>query len=394
MGRIFLKERRSKPIFSHHPWIFSGAIQKKEDVKEDGEIVEVFDARGTFIGRGYWNSHSQIQVRMLTWNEDEKIGEAFFARKIQNARHLREKILQLPQKTNAYRVVYSESDGLPGLIVDRYDTYLVVQFLTLGMFAWRELLLNILEDSFHPQGIYGRSDPAISTLEGLPETAGCLRGLEPPSECEIHEYRLTFLVDLKKGQKTGFFLDQRENRKALTHYSEGKRVLDCFAYTGAFSLYALTLGKARSSVAVEASQKGIELGKKQAALNGVEIEFREADLFKELRRIAETQERFDVVILDPPKFTRSKSTIEQALKGYHDINTLAIKILEPDGILVTCTCSQHISEEAFEAMLQRAALETGRAIQVVERRGQAPDHPVILSCLETRYMQCLICRIM
>jgi len=393
MGRVFLKERRSKPIFSHHPWIFSGAIEKKEEVKEDGEIVEVFDARRTFIGRGYWNSHSQIQVRMLTWNEDEKIGETFFVKKIQNARYLREEILKLPEKTNAYRVVYSESDGLPGLIVDRYDTYLVVQFLTVGIFAWKERLLDILEESFHPEGIYGRSDSSTSTLEDLPETTGCLRGIEPPSECEIREYGLTFLADLKKGQKTGFFLDQRENRKALAPYTEGKRVLDCFAYTGAFSLYALILGKARGSVALEASERGIDLGKKQAALNRVDIEFRDADLFKELRRIAENQERFGVVILDPPKFTRSKSTVEQALKGYHEINTLAMRILEPNGILVTCTCSQHISQEAFEAMLQRAALDSGREVQIVEQRGQAPDHPVISSCLETRYLQCLICRV-
>jgi len=390
----FLKPRKARPFYYHHPWVFSGAIDHVEGDWTDGDLVRLCDDRGQYIATGYVNSNSQISVRLLSWDETQSIDEAFFREKIVQARRLREELLAVNTGSNAYRVFFGESDGLPGLVVDKYAGFLVAQIHTLGMHVRREMLLDILEDVYKPDGIFEKSDPEMLEHEGIPPTGGVARGAEPPETMQIECDALSFGVHIRTGQKTGFFLDQRENRKVASWYASDRRVLDCFCHTGAFSLYAAKLGHAKSVLGIDSSASAIELAKSNAKLNDVNVaEFRVGKLPEELRHLRGDGHLFDMVILDPPQFAKSKAGLRKALFAYRDLNAQAMRCLDREGVLITCSCSQHLSYDDFELLLNEASFEAGRTLQVIERRSQSPDHPVIISCPQTRYLKCFVCRV-
>jgi 23S rRNA (cytosine1962-C5)-methyltransferase len=391
---VYLNPRRAKPFFLRHPWVFSGAAARVEGSPEKGAIVTVADANGKFIGRGIYNADSQILVRLLTWEPDEAVDEAFWRRRLEAALRLRRDVLRLPEIADAYRLVFSESDGLPGLIVDRYADFLAVQFLAAGMAAHQEKLLDLLMEIASPKGIYDRSDDEAAEKEGIPASRGARRGPAPQGPVEICVRRMKFLVDIAGGQKTGFFLDQNENRPAAAAHLKGRSVLDAFSYTGAFGITAAILGGCGPVLALDRSAPALELARRNFELNGVtQFETRPAQIADELRELKKSGRKFGAVILDPPKFARSRPGAERALHAYRDLNLLAMQLLEEDGILVTCSCSGHVSPDDFLQMVNESAVEAGVIAQVLERRGQASDHPVISSCAETAYLKCFICRI-
>ena len=390
---VRVKKGRAKPLFCKHPWIFSGTVDTIEGDFQAGDIVEVVDITGKPIGKGYINAESKILVRLLTWDMQEQIDGQFWRRRLASAVDLRTDLLDLPAVTNAYRVVFSEGDGLPGLIVDRYGQSLVVQFLTAGMNVHRDEILAILGDLCAPTSVLQRSDPSYQAVEGVP-AGGMISGKELTAPIEITENGLRFLVDVKNGHKTGFYLDQRENRLAASRLTKGRRVLDCFTYTGAFAVYADKIGGAAHVVAIDSSESAVELGRENARLNGAHnIEFRHGDVSSEIRAIKDTGETFDMAVLDPPKLARTRAGVARAGKKYRETNLLAMQVLKPGGILVTCSCSQHVSEEVFLRLINEAAREAGRNVQILEPRTQAADHPISAACPETKYLKCLFCRL-
>ena len=394
MPSLILKPKRAEPFFYGHPWVFSGAVAEIEGPCNDGDIVDVLTRKGQFIARGYYNSASQIVAKLLTWDKAELIDDRFFRRRIETAIALRRDLLKLDEVTNAYRVIYSEADGLPGLIVDKYGDYLVAQFLTLGMEMRMSTVVNLLSELLEPAEIYERSDPAIRKKEGLERRAGTLTAGDPPDLVDIEEHGVKFAVDVKRGQKTGFFLDQRDNRLAFAKYLEGRSLLDCFSYTAAFAVSGLKLGKASRALAIDISKTAGGIARENAARNGIDtLEFRAADVFDQLRTLRDSNQSYDAVVLDPPRFAESRHKAASALRGYRDLNVLAFKLLSPGGVLLTCCCSQHVSEEQFAAMLNTSALDAERTLQILETRSQSPDHPVAAACSETKYLKALICRV-
>lgn len=390
---IRLLPRRAKPFFMRHPWVFSGAIQKVEGNPHPGDVVQVVDFDGRFVGFGFYNPTSQIAVRLFSWDKAVVIDETFWRGRIDAAIRLRNDILKLPGNTNAFRLVYSDSDLLPGLIVDKYGDWLVCQFQSAGMLRLRDIVLDHLMSSLTPRGIYDRSDEETLEKEGIAPSHGLMRGTEPEGPITVTCDGIDFSVDIASGQKTGFFLDQRENRLAAAQYLQGRMVLDAFCYTGAFGVTALKAG-ATSVVALDKSGPSLQLAKRNFELNGLAaVEFVEGAVASELRRFKQEGRRFGAIILDPPKFARSRAGAEKALRAYRDVNLLAMQLLEKDGILVTCSCSGHVGFEDFAAMLNEAAVEANVSVNVLERRGQAADHPVIVSCPETAYLKCFICRV-
>ena len=395
MNAVYLKRGRAKPFYYGHPWVFSGSVASVKGDPADGDVVEVLDDRGNFVARGFYNRRSQIRVRLATWNPDEAINEGYFERRLRLAVELREHVLGLPAHTDAYRVVYSEGDGLPGLIVDRYADWLVVQLLSVGLTRRREQLLAAMSRVFPSRSIFERSDSDVHEKEGIEPRVGPLAGAEPPDLVPVTMHGARLLVDLRHGQKTGLFLDHRDNYRAILPYAEGRRVLDCFSYTGGFAIFAKALGKAAQVVSVEQSEAAIALARQNAELNGASgIEFRQGDVFGELRRLRAENRTFGLVILDPPKFARSAADVPNALRGYKDTNLVAMQCLESGGMLVTCSCSHHVNEAMFEAMLNEAAFDVSREVQVLERRSQGADHPVSVTCPESRYLKCFICRVL
>lgn len=391
---VRIKKGRAKPLFYRHPWVFSGAVEKVDGEFQAGDVVDVVGAEGTFIGRGYINAESKIIVRLLSWDEDEPIDADFWRKRIGEALALRTGLLGLPALTNAYRVVFSEGDYLPGLIVDRYGPCLVAQFLTAGVGVWRDAILAALEEVCAPASIIEHNESSYQDVEGT-SLGGLVRGAEVGGPTEIVENGLRFLVDVLGGQKTGFYLDQRENRLAACRLAAGKSVLDCFTYTGAFAVYAAKIGRAARVVAVDSSEGSLELARENARLNGVEnVEFRHGDVSDEIRAIKTAGEKFDMVILDPPKLARTRVGVPKAVNKYREINLLAMQALSPGGALVTCSCSQHVSEDILARVVSEAAREIGRTVQVLEYRSQAADHPVSATCTETKYLKCLICRVL
>jgi len=387
--RISLKPRREARLLRGHPWVYAGEIEKIDGSVGPGEIVDLLDARGAFLARGYFNPHSQIRVRVLSY-EREPIDEGFFRRRLQQAID-RRSFLSIP--SDAYRLVYSEADLLPGLILDRYGSYLVVQFLTFGIDLRQATILSLLGELLSPKGIYARNDLSIREKEGLPLGKGVLWG-EVPKQVRVQEGDLSFWVDVKEGQKTGFFLDQRENRLALRGLCQVRRVLDCFCYSGAFSLQAAHFG-ASSVLGLDISEFAVGLAQENARLNGLEgrCHFRTGNAFDELRALERKGEGFDLIILDPPAFTKSKQAIEPALRGYKEINLRALKLLGSGGILLTCSCSYHLSPELFLQMLEEAAADAGQRVHLLESYTQAPDHPILLGVPETHYLKCAILRV-
>lgn len=392
MSSIILKKSADTFIKRKHPWIFSGAIEKVEGKPSNGETVQIFTSNKTLVGSGSFSPSSQIRVRVWSFDTEEKIDEDFFRRKILLASEIRKQFIDT-SKTNAFRIINAESDGLPGLIVDRYADYLVCQFLSAGAEFNKETIVEILDDVFKPFGIFERSDVEVRTKEGLQPTQGLLKGIVPNDLMEVSENGFKFLVDIKNGHKTGFYLDQRDNRALVSEFSKGKSVLNCFSYTGGFSIYALAAG-AEKVTQVEASASAIELSFKNFELNNLDstlVENINGDVFDVLRKFRDERKSFDLIILDPPKFTESASQIQKASRGYKDINLLAIKLLNPGGILFTFSCSGHISQELFQKIVADAALDSGREVKIIKRLAQSSDHPISLNFPEGLYLKGLVC---
>ena len=393
MAKVLLKRGREKPVLNRHPWIFSGAIKCIEGEVADGDVVEVADYQRRFLARGYLNRRSQITVRLLSWDEGEVIGRDFWRRQLERAVASRQALADDPS-TNAYRLVNAESDLLPGLILDRYGDYLVAQFLTLGIERWKAELISLLADLLKPRSIYERSDVEVRKKEGLAQVCGLLHGEEPPDLMEMTENGYRFWVDIKTGHKTGFYLDQRENRQKLTRYCRDKKVLNCFAYTGAFAVYAAAAGAGRVTN-VESSAEALELARRNMALNGFadrDDEYVAGDVFQVLRGYRDQGRTFDLIILDPPKFAYSQHQVESACRGYKDINLLAMQIMAPGGILFTFSCSGLVSPGLFQKVLFGASVDARRDVQIIEKLSQAADHPVLLTFPESEYLKGFVCR--
>jgi 23S rRNA (cytosine1962-C5)-methyltransferase len=393
-SQVVLKKGREKSALNRHPWIFSGAVDRIEGDPEDGDVVDVWDSRARFIARGIINQQSQIVVRILTWNRDDLIGEEFWRERLERAISARESLAADPL-TDAYRLVHSEADGLPGLVVDRYGPWLVVQFLSLAVEVNKSAVISHLADLTAPQGIFNRSDEAVREKEGLVPTAGPIWGELPPDLVEITENGFRFVVDIKMGQKTGFFLDQRENRKIAATYFGGVEVLNAFVYTGAFAVYAAASGATRI-INVDTSEDALKLAERNMRRNGFgerEDVYAAADAFELLRTYRDYGWHFGAIVLDPPKFAASKSKVEAALRGYKDINLLGMKLLKPGGYLVTFSCSGAVSPDLFQKVLYEAAVDAKRDVHIVERLGQGVDHPVLLTFPESQYLKGYICRV-
>lgn len=372
---------------SGHPWVYRTEVEEITGNYSPGDIVEVIDPKGKFLGRGYINPASQILVRILTRDRYEKIDRDFFVRRINAALEYRRRVVS---KTDSYRLIFAEADFLPALIVDKFGDYLAVQTLALGIDNYKGIIVDVLEELLNPSGIYERNDVPVRELEGLPLKAGFIKGPFNPL-IEINENGMTFLVDLEGGQKTGYFLDQRENRSALKGLAKDARVLDCFCHTGAFSIYAASFG-AKEVYGIDVAYPALALAEKNALRNGFGgiCRFYEGNAFDELRELERKKEKFNLIILDPPAFTKSRHSLEGAARGYKEINLRAIKLLSPGGFLVTCTCSYHMSESQFLDIVLSAAQDAGRQLRLLEMRRQAKDHPMLLASAETYYLKCAI----
>jgi 23S rRNA (cytosine1962-C5)-methyltransferase len=373
--------------------VYAGAIASVEGSPADGDVVDVHSHAGNFVARGIYNSRSKIQVRLYTWSQEESLDREFFRTKIDAAVRLREAILRLTGPQRACRLVFSEADGLSGLTIDQYDRWLVTQFTSLGIAQRRDLLAELLVERLQPAGIVLRTERSIGRLEGLELQDGLLWGELPREPVVIDEDGIRFGVNLAEGQKTGFYLDQRDNRRAVAGLACGRRVLDVFCYTGGFGLHAARAG-AESVIGIDISDPALQLARENTRLNGVEnATFVQADVFKQLELLEQAHEQFGLIVLDPPKFARARHAVEEALRGYRRLQTLSLRLLAKDGILVTCCCSGLITMELLEDLLSQLAEKERREIQILERRGQAADHPVSVSCPETSYLKCLICRV-
>ncbi|WP_166820136.1 class I SAM-dependent rRNA methyltransferase [Thalassoroseus pseudoceratinae] len=399
LPRVIIKSRRAQPFFYRHPWVFAGAVKRMEGTPSAGDAVDLYSGEGKFIARGLYNPHSNIRVRLYTWDSNVTLDADFWRSRIDTALALRESIQAsnppADRNESAERLIYSEGDELSGLVVDRYGRWLMVQFTSLAMYERREIILNHLRERLNPQGIWLRTEKGIRDAEGLEVADGSLDGNAPPRPITIDEHGLKFQVDVVEGQKTGTFLDQRDNRIAAAKYMSGRRVLDVFCYTGGFGIAALRHGNAQHVTAVDVSEGALQIAAANAELNGVsdQIEFEKSIAFDFLESAQANDRTFDAVVLDPPKMTRNRSGIDKALKGYHSLNRLAVERLTPGGILVTNSCSGLVNRDEFAGMLVDVALRAGRTLQILESRGQSPDHPISVFCPETAYLKCFICRV-
>lgn len=391
---VVLKRNRARPILQRHPWVFSGAIEYVEGEVADGDVVDVRDAGHNWLARGYLNQRSQIVARLLTWRQGEAIDDSFWRHRLERAVALRRSLAD-DSSTTAYRLAHAESDYLPGLIVDRYGDWLVVQLCTLGVERWREPIVAALAEQLAPRGIYERSDIEARAREGLGQRTGLLWGEEPPELVEILENGHRFLVDVRRGHKTGFYLDQRENRARLAAFCDGAQVLDVFAYTGAFGAYAARAGAANVTL-VESSAPVLELARRNfrhGVLEEARVEYVEGQAFSVLRGYRAQGRRFDVIVLDPPKFARRESEVKRAARAYKDVNLLAFQLLQPGGTLTTFSCSGVVSADLFQKIVFGAALDAQREAQIVARLAQGADHPAALTFPEGAYLNGLVVRV-
>lgn len=390
---IVLKPKRARPFFGRHPWVLDTAVLRVEGAPAAGDVVDLATHDGSFVARGLWNPESRIRVRLYAFDPATALDEAFWRGRITAAVDLRRQ-LGLDDRGGAARLVNSEGDDLSGLIVDRYGDYLAVQITALALVPRLELVTDILAAAVAPRGILLRgAERGLAKLEGLHLADRLLRGTQPDGPVFVQEHALRFGVDLAEGQKTGYYLDQRENRRVAGGLATGRRVLDMFCYSGGFAVACAAAG-ARSVLAVDTSAKATALARANAELNAVStVTVETADAFEKLDALAAAGERFGMVILDPPKFARSRATLEEALRAYHRINRLGVDLLEPGGILVTCSCSGAVGREDFLDMLAGVAQRSRRAVQILECRGAAADHPVSVSCLEGEYLKCVIARV-
>lgn len=390
MQKVILKKGRERPVIRGHPWIFSGAVDRIEEGCDSPAVVDIFDSQSHWIARGLCNPKSQIRVRILTWKKEE-IDKPFLTRRIFQAAALRENYLS--SSTNSYRLVNGEGDFLPGLVVDRYADFLVCQFFTAGMEYLKGIVIDSLFEIFPVTGIYERSEGGVREEEGLPPAVGVLIGIEPPELIEIQEHDLKFLVNVRGGQKTGFFLDQRDNRRLLSSLARDKTVLNCFAYTGAFAAYALK-GGAKRVVSVDSSRRALELATRNVELNGFSIferDFLKADVFSFLKAC---QDEFDIVVLDPPSLAPRRADADAASGGYKFLNLHVLRLIKVGGFLFTFCCSQHVSLELFQKIVFGTAVDAGRKIQLVKRLGHPMDHPISLHHPEGEYLKGLLLRVL
>jgi 23S rRNA (cytosine1962-C5)-methyltransferase len=391
MPALLLKPGREKSLLRRHPWIFSGAVQQVTGGPASGEIVEVLSSNRQFLARAAYSPDSQIRARVWTF-EDEPVDAEFFLRRIRSAIATRQ-TLNIEAQSNAYRLIYAESDGIPGLIVDRYGDVLVLQSLTAGAEVWKERLADLLLEETGLSTIYERSDADVRELEGLESQVGILRGDLSSFLLPITEHNLKFNVNLQSGHKTGSYLDQRENRLRVRQLANDKEVLDCFCYTGGFTVNGL-VGGAKSVLSIDSSAEALEGCRENLALNHLDATRHTAlkgDVFQLLRKFRDESRSFDMIILDPPKFAPTAAQAERAARGYKDINLLAFKLLRPGGTLVTFSCSGGIDAELFQRIVAGAALDAGVDAQVLEHLFQGADHPVSLHFPEAAYLKGLIC---
>lgn len=394
MPAVILKKGKEHLVHSKHPWIFSGAIEKFKNVTQNGETVVVKSFDGKELALGAISLHSQIAVRIWSFDVNQNIDEDYFAERIQSAIELRNKIINY-DVTNVYRLINSESDLIPGLITDIYSDYTVCQFLSSGAEFWKDKIVDILKQKLNLKNIYERSDTDSRRKENLEERAGVLSGNEPPDLVEVIENNFKFLVDIKSGHKTGFYIDQRDNRKTLSDFAKDKSVLNCFSYTGGFSIYAHS-SMAKSITNIDSSTAALNILSKNFSVNNFtldKVENIEGDVFQVLRKFRDERRTFDLVILDPPKFAESASQINKAARGYKDINLLAMKILNPGGLLFTFSCSGHITQELFRKIVDDAAIDSGRSVKFIKQLTQSADHPVLSSFPEGLYLKGFVCEV-
>jgi 23S rRNA (cytosine1962-C5)-methyltransferase len=391
VNALILKPGREKSLRRRHPWVFSGAIADVIGRPESGETVEVRASDGAALAIAAYSPHSQIRARVWSWGGDE-IDASFFTRRIHDAAAARA-ALRIDETSDAMRLVHGESDGLPGVIADRYGDTAVVQTLSAGAERWRDAIADGISSLPGIERVWERSDADVRELEGLKPRSGLLRGSPLPPERVIHEHGLTFTVEIDAGHKTGFYLDQRDNRLRLRKLAHGKDVLDCFSYTGGFAINAL-YGGAASVLAVDSSGLALALARANVKLNALpEAEYLEADVFQSLRRLRDQARNFDVIVLDPPKFAPTAAHAEKASRAYKDINLLAFKLLRPGGFLMTFSCSGGVSADLFQKIVAGAALDAGVDARIETWLHAAADHPVALNFPESEYLKGLLCRV-
>ena len=382
-AKAILVPGREKRVYSRHPWIFRSDIDKTEGAITPGDVVSVYSARGKILAKAFYNPNSQIALRIMSW-KDEEIDRALIFRRVHEAVEYRRSFADL----KSCRLIFAESDRLPAMIADAFGDVIVIQCLALGMERFKQDVVDALVEELHPAGIWERNDVPVRKLEGMEMTTGLLYG-EVPDRVEMTENGVRFLVDVKEGQKTGFFLDQKENRAAIAPFVKGKRVLDCFTHTGSFALHAAHYG-AREVTGVDISEYACDFAAENARLNGVEdrVRFVTANAFDLLAEESREGKKYDVIILDPPAFTKTRSAVESAIRGYKEINLRAMKMVEPGGYLVTCSCSQHVTPDLFRKMVLDAASDARVLLRQVEFRTQGKDHPILPSSPETEYLKC------
>ncbi len=391
---VTLKKGRAKPFFEHHPWVFSGAIAGEKGNPKPGDQVCVVSSDGQFVAWGLYNPQSQIRVRLYSWSQQIPITEELLVTRLTKAITFRRDHLMLYGPRQASRLVFSEGDGLSGLVVDSYDEWLTVQWTSLALYEWKDCLVKALISLCSPRGIYLRTEKGIGEAEGLKIVDGPLWGDCPSMPIVIVENDLEYEVDLRIGHKTGFYADQRDNRAFVAPLGQGQDVLDLCCYTGGFGLNLARAG-AKSVLGIDSSEQALLLAQNNSKRNGlINIQFEKGDAFKMLQSLGEADRKFGLVILDPPKFARSKGAHLNALDGYVNLNAAAMDLLPEDGILVTCSCSGLVSIEEFARVLSIAGNKAGRMIQILQKRGQPPDHPILASCPEGEYLKCFVCRVL
>lgn len=395
---VKLKQGRERSVNNRHPWIYSGSVEQISDpAPQPGDIVDILDNSDHWLARAYFNPNSQIHARILTWDNNDNIDDSFWARQLDRSISMRN-ALQLGSETNAYRLVFAESDCLPGLIVDKYADYLVIQCLTVGIERQKEIIVDQLQALLYPKGIVERSDASVRKKEGLNKVVGIRSGTGPPPELEVWENGLRFIVDLFRGHKTGMYLDQRDNRAAVcdSRNVKGKRILNVFSYTGGFGVYAAR-ASASQITHIEASSPILNQAFKNITANGYERpndQYLNGDAFQIMRDLRDQDELFDVVIVDPPKFAHSQKDVKGACRGYKDLNLLALQLLKSQGLLATFSCSGLVNRDLFQKVVFGAAIDAGRDVQIIQPLSQAADHPILLSFPESEYLKGFLCRIL
>ena len=395
MHSVKLKKGKEKAVRQLHPWVFSGAIDQIKGNPENGDIIRVTDSNNDFLAYGFFNSKSRVAVRLLEWNLETEINESWWRRKIKIAVKHRDELNT--EDTNTYRLIFSEADFLPGLIVDRYADFLSVQILTSGIENIKHIILDELQQLLSPKGIFDRSDASARAHEGMEASSGgILLGTEPPEFVSVKENGIFYQVNIAEGQKSGFYCDQRDNRKWVADHVKDKKVLDCFSYSGGFSLNAMAKG-AKEVISVDSSAPALDTLKRNMEINdfnSIPHRLIQSDVNKQLRAFREVNEKFDVIILDPPKYAPSRSALTKASRAYKDLNRMAMLLLEEGGLLATYSCSGAVDIGMFKQIIAWAALDAGKEVQFIQQFSQPADHPVRSSFPEGEYLKGLLCRVL